>query len=134
MRPEETFRQLLMLGEGLRFLEARLEASSPTLLLKIEGTMELWREESLQADTPVICHGRVEPIQEAPQRLQQRVRDRVCSATWAPGRRQQGVSCDPAVVKDATDTLPRRSECLIWSSYARCRLNVQARPSETAIR
>jgi len=63
MTPEETFGQLLGLGKAWRVVEARLEASSSTFLLKVEETPHLWPEESTRAGTPVTCHDHVEPMQ-----------------------------------------------------------------------
>ena len=63
MTPEETFGQLMGLGKARRVLEARLEASSSTFLLKVEETPHLWPEESTRAGTPVTCHDHVEPMQ-----------------------------------------------------------------------
>jgi hypothetical protein len=44
MTPEETFGQLLGLGKAWRVVEARLEASSSTFVLKVEETAALWPE------------------------------------------------------------------------------------------
>jgi len=41
MRPKETFGQLLGLGKAWRVVEARLEASSSTSMLKVEETAAL---------------------------------------------------------------------------------------------
>ncbi len=54
---------MLGLGKAWRVLEARLEASSSTFLLKVEETPHLWPEESTRAGTPVTCHDHVEPMQ-----------------------------------------------------------------------
>ena len=51
MTHEETFGQLLGLGKAWRVVEARLEASSSTFVLKVEETAELWPEESARAGT-----------------------------------------------------------------------------------
>ena len=59
----EDFRQLLGLGKAWRFLEAQIEASSSTFLLKVEETQDLWPEESARAGTPVTCQDHVEPMQ-----------------------------------------------------------------------
>jgi hypothetical protein len=53
MTPEETFGQLLGLGKAWLVVEARLEASSSTFILKVEETAALWPEESTRAGTPV---------------------------------------------------------------------------------
>ena len=58
-----TFGQLLGLGKAWRVVEARLEASSSTFVLKVEETAALWPEESTRAGTPVTCHDHVEPMQ-----------------------------------------------------------------------
>jgi transposase len=63
MTPEETFGQFLGLGKAWRVVEARLEASSSTFLLKVEETPNLWLEENARAGTPVICQDHVEPMQ-----------------------------------------------------------------------
>ncbi len=41
MTPEETFGQLVGLGKAWRVVEAQLEASSSTFLLKVEETPDL---------------------------------------------------------------------------------------------
>ena len=53
MIPEKTFGQLLGLGKAWRVVEARLEASSLTFLVKVEETPDLWPEESARAGTSV---------------------------------------------------------------------------------
>ena len=63
MTPEETFGQLLGLGEAWRVVEARLEASSSTFVLKVEETAALWPEASARAGTPVTWHDHDEPMQ-----------------------------------------------------------------------
>ncbi len=63
MTPEETFGQLLGLGNAWRVVEARLETSSSTFVLRVEETAALWPEESDRAGTPVNCHDHVEPMQ-----------------------------------------------------------------------
>jgi hypothetical protein len=63
MTPEETFGKLLGLGKAWRVLEARLEASSSTFVLKVEETASLWPEDSDRAGTPVTCHDHFEPMQ-----------------------------------------------------------------------
>ena len=63
MTPEETFRQLLGLGKGWRVIQARLESSSSTFVLKVEETAALWPAESVRAGTSVTCHDQVEPTQ-----------------------------------------------------------------------
>jgi hypothetical protein len=63
MTPEETFWKLLVLGEAWRVVEARLDASSSTFLLKVEEMPDLWPEESVRAWTPVTCNDHVEPMQ-----------------------------------------------------------------------
>lgn len=62
MTPDETFEQLLGLGKAWRAVEARLEASFSTLLLKIEETAALWPEERVRAAIPVTCYDHVEPM------------------------------------------------------------------------
>ena len=63
MTPEETFGQLLGLGKAWRVVDARLEVSSSTFVLKVEETAALWPEESARAGTSVTCHDHVEPMQ-----------------------------------------------------------------------
>ena len=63
MTPEETFGQLLGLGKAWRLVEARLEASSLTFMLKVEETAALWPEESTSAGAPVTCLDHVKPMQ-----------------------------------------------------------------------
>ncbi len=60
---EKTFVHLLGLGNAWRVVEAQLEASSSSFLLKVEETPDLWPEESAPAGAPVICHDRIEPTQ-----------------------------------------------------------------------
>jgi hypothetical protein len=60
MTPEETFGHLLGPGKAWRVVEARLEASSSTFVLKVEETAALWPEESTRAGTPVTCHDHVD--------------------------------------------------------------------------
>ena len=54
---------MLELGKRRRVLEARLEASSSTSILKVEETAALWPAVSTRAGTPVMCHHHVEPMQ-----------------------------------------------------------------------
>lgn len=63
MTPVETFGQSLGFRKAWHAVEARLEASSSTFLLKVEETPELWPEDSDRAGTPVTCRGHVEPLQ-----------------------------------------------------------------------
>jgi len=63
MTREETFGQLLGLGKAWRVVEAWLEASSSTFLVKVEETPDLLPEESARAGIPVTCHDDVEPMQ-----------------------------------------------------------------------
>ena len=63
MTPEVTFGQLLGLGKAWRVVEARLEASSSTSVLKVEEAAALSPEESARAGTPVTCDDHVEPMQ-----------------------------------------------------------------------
>ena len=63
MTPEETFGPLLGLAKARLMIEAWLEASSSTFVLKVEETAALWPEESARAWTPVTCHDHVEPMQ-----------------------------------------------------------------------
>ena len=85
MTPEETFGQRWGLAKPGVWMEARLEASSLTFVLKVEETAELWPEESARAGTPVTCHDHVEPMQwRHLKRLQQGVRDRLCAAAGTP--------------------------------------------------
>jgi hypothetical protein len=63
MTPEETFGELLRLGKAWRVVEAQLEVSSSTFLLKVQETVALWPEESAQAGTTVTWHDHVEPMQ-----------------------------------------------------------------------
>jgi len=100
MTPEETFGQLLGLGEAWRVLEAPLEASSSTLLLKVEATPDLWSEESARAGTPmkVTSHDHLERMPWRHLNAFNKERVIVCALpAAAPWRRRQGVPCDPAV-------------------------------------
>ena len=62
MTPEETFVQLLGLGEAWRVDEARHGANAAAFMLKVEETPDLWPEESARAGTPVTCYHHVEPM------------------------------------------------------------------------
>ena len=62
MTPEETFGQLLGLGDAWRAVEARLEASSATFVLKLEKTAAFWPAERARAGTTVTCNDHVEPL------------------------------------------------------------------------
>ncbi len=44
-------------------MEARLEASFSTFLVKVEETPDLWPQEGARAGTLVTCHDHVEPMQ-----------------------------------------------------------------------
>jgi hypothetical protein len=64
MTREETFGQLLGLGKAWRVLEARLEASSSTFVLKVKETAALWPEEidravTLMLEMPVKRAGQI---------------------------------------------------------------------------
>ena len=63
MTPEQTFGQLLGLGNAWRVVEARLDVNSSTFVLRVEETPELWPLESARAGTPVTCHDHVQPMQ-----------------------------------------------------------------------
>jgi hypothetical protein len=63
MTPEETFGLFLGLGKAWRVVEARLDASSPTFMLKVEEIAALGTEDSTLAETPVTCRDHVEPMQ-----------------------------------------------------------------------
>lgn len=54
---------MLGLGKALRGLEARLEAKSSTILLKVKETVTLRPDASMRAATPVICHDHAGPMQ-----------------------------------------------------------------------
>ena len=53
----------LGLGKPCHILEARLDESSSTFLLKVEETVHLWLKESAHAGSPVACNDHVEPRQ-----------------------------------------------------------------------
>ena len=59
MAPEETFGQLLGLGEAWLAVEARLEASSATFVLRLEQTAAFWPVERARAGTTVTCNDHV---------------------------------------------------------------------------
>jgi hypothetical protein len=56
MTPDETFGQLLRLGIAWHVVEARLEVSSSTFVLKVHETAPVWPDESPPADTTVTYH------------------------------------------------------------------------------
>lgn len=60
MTPEQTFEQLLGLGESWG-VERFNPESSPSPM-KVEETLELWLQESVRASTPLVCHDHVEPL------------------------------------------------------------------------
>jgi hypothetical protein len=62
MTPEETFGQLLGLGKVLCVLEARLETSSSTFLVKVEEEPDLWAEERARPGNPMTCYDHVEQM------------------------------------------------------------------------
>ena len=54
---------MLRLGKAWRLVEARLEASTSTLLVEVEEAAAFWPEESARGEIPVTCHDYVEQMQ-----------------------------------------------------------------------
>ncbi len=63
MTPEETFGQLLGLWKFWCVVEAQLEASSSTFLLKVAEMLDLWPDERARTETAVTCLAHGEPMQ-----------------------------------------------------------------------
>jgi transposase len=63
MRPEETFHQLLGLGQSWKVIRTDYEAEQNTLVICVAETEALWAEESQQCGQAVSCYDHVEPMQ-----------------------------------------------------------------------
>jgi len=96
--PEETFHQLLGLGESWRVIRTEYETETNTFVIGVEETPKLWEEESAKCGQRVTCYDHVEPMGWRHLNVfQQGVRD--CdgaAARPAPGRRDD-LPGEPAV-------------------------------------
>jgi transposase len=63
MTPEETFEQLLGLGQSWKVLRTEYEEKQNTFVICVEETPQLWAEESQKQDQEVICYDHVEAMQ-----------------------------------------------------------------------
>lgn len=63
MTPEETFSQLLGLGNSWRVVRTEFEEKTSTFVICVEETAELWPQESRRLGTTVACYDHVEPMQ-----------------------------------------------------------------------
>ena len=61
--PEQTFHELLGLGESWRVVRTEYEEQENTLVICVEETAELWVEESRRCGQGVTCYDHVEPMQ-----------------------------------------------------------------------
>jgi transposase len=62
MTPEETFHQLLGLGESWRVIRTEYETEKNTFVICVEETPKLWEEESAKWKQRVTCYDHVEPM------------------------------------------------------------------------
>jgi len=60
--PEETFHQLLGLGESWRVIRTEYETDKNTFVICVEETAKLWEEESAKWKQRVTCYDHVEPM------------------------------------------------------------------------
>jgi transposase len=60
--PEETFHQLLGLGESWRVIRTEYETKNNTFVICVEETARLWEEETTQWGQRVTCYDHVEPM------------------------------------------------------------------------
>jgi transposase len=60
--PEETFHQLLGLGESWQVVHTKYEEANNTFVICVEETAKLWEEESLKWKQRVTCYDHVEPM------------------------------------------------------------------------
>jgi hypothetical protein len=79
--------------ESLRVLEARIEASSSTFLLKVDESPQLWPEKSTRTGIPLVIHDQVarspsRQVAKSPSRRHS-ARERSCAriGRGSPGRR-----------------------------------------------
>lgn len=63
MTPEETFHELLGLGESWRVIRTEYEAPNNAFVICVEETEKLWAEESRKQGQRVTCYDHVEPMQ-----------------------------------------------------------------------
>jgi transposase len=63
MTPEETFHQLLGLGESWKVIRTEFEAKEQTFVICVQETDQLWVQESELQGQEVICYDHVEPMQ-----------------------------------------------------------------------
>jgi transposase len=63
MTPEETFHQLLGLGESWKVIRTEFEAKEQTFVICVQETDRLWREESQGCGQEVTCYDHVEAMQ-----------------------------------------------------------------------
>jgi transposase len=63
MTPEETFHQLLGLGENWRVIRTEYETEENTFVICVEETPKLWEEESAKWKQRVTCYDHVEPME-----------------------------------------------------------------------
>jgi transposase len=63
MTPEETFHQLLGLGQSWKVVRTEFEQKEQTFVICVEETDRLWPEERQRCGQEVICYDHVEPMQ-----------------------------------------------------------------------
>ena len=63
MTPEETFHQLLGLGQSWQVVRTDYEEANQTFVICVQETARLWEQESQQWGQPVRCYDHVEPMQ-----------------------------------------------------------------------
>jgi transposase len=63
MTPEETFHQLLGLGQCWKVVRTEFEQREQTFVICVEETHQIWPEESRRCGQEVICYDHVEPMQ-----------------------------------------------------------------------
>lgn len=63
MTPEETFHQLLGLGQSWKVVRTEFEEKEQTFVICVAETERLWPEESQRCGQEVICYDHVEPMQ-----------------------------------------------------------------------
>jgi transposase len=61
--PEETFHQLLGLGENWKVIRTEFEVQEQTFVICVQETDRLWPEESRRCGQEVVCYDHVEPMQ-----------------------------------------------------------------------
>jgi hypothetical protein len=63
MTPEETFHQLLGLGQSWKVMRTDYEAEQNAFVICVGETEALWAEESQKCGQAVSCYDHVEPMQ-----------------------------------------------------------------------